>query len=81
MDRARCFPIGKCVWYRIYYRSKLLHRVSLLYKINRIHNWNLERTSAWLNVFKKRIAPPIWLVRHDAQKVKDIISDDAATEN
>jgi len=26
-----------------------------LYKINRIHNWNLEHTSAWLNVFRKRI--------------------------
>lgn len=82
-DDGSCevYPDRQCVWYRIYYRSKLLHRVSLLYKINRMHNWSLEGTSAWLNVLKKRIAPPIWLVRHDAQKVKDILADDAATEN
>lgn len=67
----------KCVWYRIYYRSKLLHRVSLLYKFNNIHNWNLESTSAWLNVFKKRINPPVWFVRNDKQKVEVIISDDS----
>ena len=82
-DDGSCevYPDRQCVWYRIYYRSRLLHRVSLLYKINRMHNWSLEGTSSWLNVLKKRIAPPIWLVRHDAQKVKDIIADDAATEN
>ncbi|MBP1656044.1 MAG: hypothetical protein H6Q31_645 [Bacteroidetes bacterium] len=75
------FPDRQCVWYRIYFRSRLLHRISLLYKFNRMHNWSLEGTSSWLNVLKKRIAPPIWLVRHDVQKVKDIIADDAATEN
>jgi hypothetical protein len=48
----------------------------LLYKINKIHNYNLERTSSWLNVFRKRIDPPIWFVRNDKQKVKDLISDD-----
>ena len=53
----------KCVWYRIYYRSRLLNRVSLLYKLNKIHNHNLEGTSSWLNVFKKRIEAPIWFVR------------------
>ena len=82
-DDGSCevYPDRQCVWYRIYYRSKLLHRVSLLYKFNKMHSWSLEGTSSWLNVLKKRIAPPIWLVRHDAQKVKDILADDAATEN
>jgi methylenetetrahydrofolate reductase (NADPH) len=75
------FPDRQCVWYRIYYRGKLLHRISLLYKINRIHNWGLEGTSAWLNVFRKRVDPPILFVRNDTQKVKDIVSDDAATED
>jgi hypothetical protein len=70
------FPERKCVWYRIYFRSKLLRRISLLYKINKIHNWNLEKTSAWLNVFKKRIKAPILFVFRDKQKVKDMISDD-----
>ena len=71
------YPEKKCVWYRIYFRSKLLKRISLLCKINKIHNWNLEGTSAWLNVFKKRIKAPILFVRNDRQKVKDRISDDA----
>ena len=67
------YPERKCVWYKIYYRSQLLHRVSLLYKLNKIHNWNLESTSSWLNVFKKRIAAPVWFVRNDKQKVKNLI--------
>jgi hypothetical protein len=78
-DDGSCevYPERKCVWYRIYYRSRLLNRISLLYKITRIHNWNLEKTSSWLNVFKKRIDPPIWFVRNGGQKLKDRISDDA----
>ncbi len=71
----------KCVWYRIYFRSKRLSRISLLYKINKIHDWNLEGTSAWLNVFRKRIDGPIWLVRNDKQKVKDMIVDDVERED
>jgi methylenetetrahydrofolate reductase (NADPH) len=74
------FPDRKCTWYRIYFRSRLLHRISLLYRINSIHNWNLEKTSAWLNVFRKRIKPPRLLIRHDTQRVKDIIADGAAGE-
>ena len=72
------FPDRKCVWYRIYLRSRLLHRVSLLYKMNSIHNWNLEKTSAWLNLFRGRIQGSVLFLRNDKQKVKDIISDDAA---
>jgi hypothetical protein len=72
------YPDRKCVWYRIYHRSRLLHRVSLLYKINSIHNWNLEKTSAWLNLLKGRIQGSILFVRNDTQRVKDIIADDTA---
>jgi hypothetical protein len=77
-DDGSCevYPERKCVWYRIYFRSKFLNRMVLLYKINKIHNYNLERTSSWLNVFRKRIDPPIWFVRNDKQKVKDLISND-----
>jgi len=72
------FPDRKCVWYRIHHRSKRLHRISLLYRINRIHNWNLERTSAWLNVFRKRTKGATPFVRNDARRVKDIINDGAS---
>lgn len=75
------YPERKCVWYRIYLRSKFFCRLSLLYKVNKIHNWNLERTSAWLNVFKKRIAAPILFVRNDKDKVKDMIVDDTQRKN
>jgi hypothetical protein len=71
------FPDRKCLWYRIYFRSRLLHRVSLLYKINSIHNWNLEKTSTWLNLFRGRIQGTILFLRNDEQRIKDIISDDA----
>ena len=74
------FPDRKCVWYRIYFRSQLLHRVSLLYKINSIHKWNLEGTSAWLNVLRGRIQGTTLFLRNDRQRVKDILSDDAARE-
>jgi hypothetical protein len=49
--------------------------------LNKIHNWNLEGMSAWLNVFKKRIDAPIWWVRNDKQKVKDIIANDVQRED
>lgn len=75
------YPERKCVWYRIYFRSTLLNRISLLYKINKIHNYNLEGTSSWLNVFRKRIEAPILFVRNDRQKVKDLISDDVERED
>jgi len=82
-DDGSCevYPERTCVWYKIYYRSKLLNRISLLYKINRIHNHNLEATSSWLNVFRKRIEAPIWFVPRDEQKVKDLIADDAERED
>jgi hypothetical protein len=70
------YPDRACVWYRIYYRSKFFHRISLLSHIKRIHNWNLEGTSAWLNVFKKRIEAPIWFVHHERQQGKELNSGD-----
>ncbi len=75
------YPDRKCVWYRIYRRSLSLHRISLLYQIKKIHNWNLEGTSAWLNVFTKRIEAPVWFVRHDAERTKDIVSGDTARKD
>jgi hypothetical protein len=72
------FPDRKCVWYRIYHRSLRLHRISLLYRMNSIHDWNLDGTSAWLNVLRRRAKGPILFVRNDAQRVKEIVSDGIA---
>jgi len=59
-ENGRCevYPERMCVWYRIHKRAGLLHRLNFLYRIEKLHNWNLEKTSAWLNVFTKRIKPP-----------------------
>lgn len=68
------YPDRKCVWYRIYLRSRLLNRMSLLYKFNKIHNWSLEGTSSWLNAIRRRIEPPVLFVRHDKEEMRDMIS-------
>jgi hypothetical protein len=49
--------------------------------MNSIHNWNLEGTSAWLNVFRKRTKAPILFLRNDKQRVKVIIADGAAEKD
>jgi len=61
------YPERKCIWYRIYKRARLLGRLSLLQRIEKVHNWELEKTSAWLNVFKKRIEPPIFFISRKKQ--------------
>ncbi len=57
------YPDRRCVWHRIAGRARLLRRLPLLQKIEKIHNWDLEKTSAWLNVVNRRIDPPTWFVR------------------
>ncbi len=69
-DRVRCFPIGSACGTGYISAQDCLHRVSLLYKLNSIHNWNLEKTSAWLNLFRGRIQGSILFIRNDAAKGK-----------
>jgi len=52
------FPERKCIWYLIYRRARLWRRIPLLRRIEKVHNWELEKTSAWLNVLRKRTEPP-----------------------
>jgi len=60
------YPEKRCVWFRIYKRSRLLRRMPFLYEIEKIHDWALEKTAAWLNVFRKRIEwPALWMKRKD----------------
>lgn len=56
------YPDRRCVWYRIHARATVLRRLALLSRIEKMHNWRLEKTSAWLNVFTRRIEPPVWFV-------------------
>lgn len=71
------YPERACVWYRIYHRSRLLKRIDLLYKYNRIHNWCLDKTSSWLNVYRKRIEPPIPFARKRRDAKAEFIHHDA----
>jgi hypothetical protein len=52
------YPERKCIWNWIVRRSRLFHRTGFLLRMEKIHNWDLEKTSAWLNVFTRRIDPP-----------------------
>jgi methylenetetrahydrofolate reductase (NADPH) len=57
------YPERKCIWYRIYKRAEKWHRLPLLRRLESVHNWELEDTSAWLNVFKKRIDWPVIFIK------------------
>jgi hypothetical protein len=57
------YPERKCIWYLIYRRARFFKRISLLYRIEKMHNWELEKTSAVLNLFRKRIEPPTLFIR------------------
>ncbi|MBS3819283.1 methylenetetrahydrofolate reductase C-terminal domain-containing protein [bacterium] len=59
------YPERKCVWYMAFQRARRLRRTSLLHRIEKIHNWELEKTSAWLNVWTKQIEPPTFIIRSD----------------
>lgn len=76
-DDGSCevYPDRKCIWFLIHKRSKWLGRLPMLFDIKKIHNWNLERTSAWMNVFWKRIDPPI-LFLNRTQKQRKIHGND-----
>lgn len=64
-DNGTCevYPERKCIWYLIHRRAKRLRRTPLLRRIEKIHNWDLEKTSAWWNVLRKRIEPPVFFLR------------------
>jgi hypothetical protein len=64
-DNGHCevFPERFCVWYRIHNRARFLRRTVMLNNTERIHNWKLEKTSAWLNVFTRRIPPPALFIK------------------
>ncbi len=74
--RCEVFPERKCVWVVIHRRSKWLRITSTLYQIKKIHNWDLEGSSAWLNVFRKRIDSPIWPFSKKQKVIKEIIQND-----
>jgi len=70
------YPERRCIWHRIVRRSKWMGRTAFLCRMEKIHNWDLEKTSAWLNVFTGRIDPPTFFLRkkrmNDAERKNTI---------
>lgn len=62
-------PERRCIWYLIHARSRTLGRVAMLTEILQPHQWSLEKTSAWLNVFRGREEPPVWRVGSIADRL------------
>jgi methylenetetrahydrofolate reductase (NADPH) len=63
------YPERRCVWHAIYGRSRLLGRTAMLTEILSAHRWDLEHTSAWLNVFRGREDPPVLRVGSIADRL------------
>jgi hypothetical protein len=63
------YPERRCIWYAIYARSKSLRRVAMLTEILPAHRWDLEHTSAWLNVFRGREDAPVLRVGSIADRL------------
>lgn len=61
------YPERLCIWYRIHRRAKRLRRLPLLNRIEKIHNWELEKSAAWLNVWRGEIDPPVLFLKKDHQ--------------
>jgi methylenetetrahydrofolate reductase (NADPH) len=62
-------PERRCIWYCVYSRSRALGRAAMLTERITAHQWSLERTSAWLSVFRGRIAGPQLLVGRVAARL------------
>ncbi len=56
--RCEVYPERQCVWHQIVRRSRIMRRSGFLRRMEKMHNWDLEKTSAWLNVFTRRIDWP-----------------------
>ena len=74
------YPDKHCIWDMIYARSRLLGRVAMLTERLPGHRWNLEHTSAWLNVFRGREEFPVLLVRSIRDRLDTDVSERAESE-
>jgi hypothetical protein len=61
-EKGHCevYPERSCIWRLIHKQSRFLHRASFLEDTNKMHNWELEKTAAWLNVYRGRIEGPVF---------------------
>jgi methylenetetrahydrofolate reductase (NADPH) len=74
------FPDKRCIWHAIYSRSRAWGRVAMLTRMVPAHNWSLERTAAWLNVFRGRERAPVWRVGSIADELDMKVAERAKRE-
>lgn len=74
------YPERRCIWYCIHARSRTLGRVAMLTERMTPHQWDLERTSAWLNVFRGRIRGTALLLGRVISKLDTRTADRALRE-
>jgi len=74
------YPDKRCIWYAIYSRARTLGRVPMLTRMRPAHSWDLEHTSAWLNVFRGRGRAPVLRVGPVADSLDLELSDRARAE-
>jgi hypothetical protein len=74
------YPDKRCIWHAIYRRSHAVGRVAMLTRLVPAHRWDLERTSAWLNVLLGRRRGPAWRVRSIVDELDVKVADRAKRE-
>ncbi len=74
------YPNRRCIWYAIHARSRTLGRVAMLTGITPAHRWDLEHTSAWLNVFRGRLDAPAWRVGALADRLNGDLAERSKQE-
>jgi len=74
------FPDKRCIWHAIYARSRTLGRVPMLTRMIPAHRWDLEHTSAWLNVFRGREKAPVLRVGSVVDELDVGLADRAKRE-
>ena len=74
------YPDKRCIWHAIYTRSRRFGRVPMLTERLSPHRWDLEHTSAWLNVFRGREDWPVWRVGSIAERLNVKLAERAKRE-
>lgn len=79
--RCEVYPERRCIWFLIYKRSRTLRRVPFLTERLAPHNWELEHSSAWLNVFSGREEGPAFRMGPIARRMDRGVAERAERES
>lgn len=67
------YPERRCIWNAIYRRAGLLGRRPFIAQVTSPHQWDLEKTAAWLNFMRGRIEGPHFVVSpHVSERDREV---------